>query len=92
MIFRDKILIQLHRKEASFHDFDGSLLDESKTYKELLGRLAELSSAELSAQLNGPTPGALPTALSIVKARLMIGWETPARGCESVVSSFKAGI
>ncbi|HMV47850.1 MAG TPA: DNA double-strand break repair nuclease NurA [Blastocatellia bacterium] len=62
MIFRDKILIQLHRKEASFHDFDGSLLDESKTYKELLGRLAELSSAELSAQLNGPTPGALPTA------------------------------
>lgn len=63
MIFRDKILVQLHRKEASFHDFDGSLLDESKAYKELLGRLAELSSAELSALLDGnPTPGALPTA------------------------------
>ena len=63
MIFRDKILVQLHRKESSFHDFDGSLHDESKIYEEKLRQLAELSSAELSARLKGnDTPGALPTA------------------------------
>jgi len=63
MILRDKILVQLHRKEASFREFDASLHDESKVYEEKLRQLAELSSAELIARLGGQkTPGALPTA------------------------------
>ena len=66
MILRDKILAQLHGKQDKFRDFDASLHDESRAYKEKLSELAKLSSAELRARLSSnKTPGALPTAPNI---------------------------
>jgi len=62
MILRDKILIQFHGKQDEFRNFDDSLRDEAKVYREKLEELAQLSSAELRVRLEGnETPGALPT-------------------------------
>ena len=63
MILKHKIVEQLRQKWGQFAAFDSSLRDETNDYNDALGRLAQMTGAQLLSLLSQEeTPGALPTA------------------------------
>ncbi|HZS08859.1 MAG TPA: DNA double-strand break repair nuclease NurA [Blastocatellia bacterium] len=75
MLLRHKILDQLHAKRDRFAAFDDDFQGEAGSYRDALGRLAELSGDELQSRLTAySTPGALPTAEFDTAPNLRVGF------------------